>query len=109
MLVYGSHLSDFTGVYLDLVRYKETMGPPSQERERERERWGGVHAAPKKDSTGEHGLPWKIKYLLLTLKPMEKANGETSPRERVHTYIYTSIFKQNFAAAFFLFQIFSFS
>jgi hypothetical protein len=87
MLVYGSHLSDFTGVYLDLVRYKETMGPPSQERERERERWGGVHAAPKKDSTGEHGLPWKIKYLLLTLKPMEKANGETSPRERVHTYI----------------------
>jgi len=58
-----------------------------RERERERERWGGVHAAPKKDSTGEHGLPWKIKYLLLTLKPMEKANGETSPRERVHTYI----------------------
>jgi hypothetical protein len=107
MLVYGSHLSDFTGVYLDLVRYKETMGPPSQERERERE----MGRRPCCSKEGLNRGAWTAledKILAAYIKAHGEGKWRNLPK-RAGTYIYTSIFKQNFAAAFFLFQIFSFS
>ena len=48
-----------------------------------RERWGGGLAAPRKDSTEEHGLLVKIQFLQLMFKNMEKETGGIFPPELV--------------------------
>jgi hypothetical protein len=78
-------------------------------REREREREMGRRPCCSKE--GLNRGAWTAledKILAAYIKAHGEGKWRNLPK-RAGTYIYTSIFKQNFAAAFFLFQIFSFS